>query len=314
MQTISIGVSSLQCSRLAYGCWRVAGAKKPGDVTPELRIAAKKALTTAFESGYTMFDAADIYCAGEAERILGEVLREVQGMHKNVLVVTKCGVRHRGEPRPDSPERYDLSADYIVASCEASLKRLGREQVDLFLLHRQDYLCDPAEVASAFSRLREAGKVRYFGASNFRPTMLTAIQAACPMPLIAHQVEISLARLAPFHDGTLDQCLIERITPMAWSPLGGGLLADGAKRLLPAQQKYQTGAIVTALDTIAAARGVSRMVVAMAWLLKHPSRIQPVVGSVNPAHIREAVAATEFEMSRDEWYTLLNAALPEPIP
>lgn len=134
------------------------------------------------------------------------------------------------------------------------------------------------------------------------------------MPLVAHQVEISLARLAPFEDGTLDQCLSERVTPMAWSPLAAGLLADGATRLLSWQQNYRTEGIVTALQQVAVARGVSRTVVALAWLLKHPSGIQPIVGSSNPERIRELAQAPDLELTREEWYRLLLAARGEPLP
>jgi predicted oxidoreductase len=134
------------------------------------------------------------------------------------------------------------------------------------------------------------------------------------MPLIVHQVEISLAKLDAFTDGTLDQCLIERITPMAWSPLAGGLMGAGAKRLLPSQEIYQPQKFVPALDAIAKARGVTRIVIALAWLLKHPVKIQPIIGSTNPERIREAAQAPEVELSREEWYQLLIAARGEPLP
>src|SRR5207247_5571366 len=140
-----------------------------------------------------------------------------------------------------------------------------------------DYLADPEEVANAFSQLKAAGKARFFGVSNFRPTLVTALQVFCPMPLLVHQIEISLAKLDAFTDGTLDQCLIEKITPMAWSPLAGGLIGGGAKRLLPSQEVYRPEKFLPALDGIAEARGVGRVVVALAWLLRHPSRIQPIV-------------------------------------
>jgi predicted oxidoreductase len=182
------------------------------------------------------------------------------------------------------------------------------------MLHRPDYLGDPHEIAGAFAQLYDAGKVRCFGASNFRPSLLNALQAAVPFPLVVNQVEISLAQRAAFEDGTLDQCLEKNLTPMAWSPLGAGLLGDGAKRLLPAQQAYQTDAIVKVLDEIAAARSVTRTVVAYAWLLKHPSKIVPIVGTTNPERIREAVKATEFELTREEWYRLFIAARGEPLP
>ncbi len=314
MQQIPLGVSSLYGSRLAYGCWRVAGTWNPAEVTDASRAAGQRAITAAYEAGYTVFDNADIYCGGEAERILGETLRSVSGMREKVVVVTKCGIRFPGSPRPDSPQRYDFSASHILQSCEGSLRRLGIETIDVYLLHRPDYLADPEEVAEAFTSLKRAGKVRFFGVSNFRPTLVTALQVACPMPLVVHQVEISLAKLDAFTDGTLDQCLIEKLTPMAWSPLAGGLLGSGARQLLPAQQGYKVERVLGVLDALARERGVTREAVALAWLLKHPARIQPIVGTVQPDRIRQAAAADQLELSREDWYRLLLAARGEPLP
>jgi predicted oxidoreductase len=314
MQTLTLGVSSLVSSRLAYGCWRVAGSWNPEEVTADSRAAGRRAIAAAYEAGYTLFDNADIYCRGEAERILGDAVREISGMRNRVLIATKCGIRFAGTPNSDSPQRYDFSAEHILRSCDESLQRMGIETIDLYQLHRPDYLADPQEVAVAFSKLRLAGKVRHFGVSNCRPTLLTALQCACPMPLVAQQVEISLLQRDAFTDGTLDQCLIEHITPLAWSPLGGGLLGNGAKRLLKWQEGYPVEATVAALDAVAAARGTTRMVIALAWLLKHPGKIVPIVGSTHPARIREAVRATDIELTREEWYRLLLAARGEPLP
>lgn len=313
MQTLQIGSSTLTASRLAYGCWRIAGWN-PAELTPEVETAGRRAVIAAFEAGYTFFDNADIYGRNAAERVFGQALREVPAMRDQIVVLTKCGIHPRGTPTPDQPGRWDFSAAHIIAACEGSLRRMGLETVDVLMLHRPDYLADPQEVAEAFAQLQAAGKVRHFGVSNFRPSLVAAIQAACPMPLIAHQVEISLARLAAFTDGTLDQCLQNRLTPMAWSPLAAGLLGDGAKRLLPAQQAYRTDPILPVLEKIATARGVCRTVVALAWLMKHPSKIVPIVGSTNPERIQAAVKATELELTRDEWYRLLDAALGEPLP
>ena len=314
MQTIPLGVSSLTSSRLAYGCWRAAGTWDPAEVTPAGRAAGQRAIVAAYESGYTLFDNADIYCRGEAERILGEALKEVSGMRDRVVIVTKGGIRPGGDPQPNSPGRYDFSASYIVHACEQSLKRLGIETIDVYLLHRPDLLADPEEVAQAFSQLKAAGKVRHFGASNFRPSLVTVLQAVCPMPLVAHQVEISLAKLDAFTDGTLDQCLIERITPMAWSPLAAGLIGGGATRLLQSQKTYRPELFLPVVDAVAQARGVSRTVVALAWLLKHPAGILPIIGTTNPEHIREATKAPKLELTREEWYRLLIAARGEPLP
>ncbi len=314
MKTCKLGNSVLVGSRLSYGCWRLADAANESATPADSIAAGRRAVIAAYEAGYTLFDGADIYGRGRCEEIMGRTVREVSGMRERILITSKCGIRPAGSPDSHSPGRYDFSAEYIVHACEQSLKRLGLEVIDLYLLHRPDYLGDPHEIAGAFAQLYDAGKVRFFGVSNFRPSLLNALQAACPFPLLVNQVEISLAQRAAFDDGTLDQCLEKNITPMAWSPLGAGLLGHGAKSLLPGQRGYQTEAMVKALDEIANARGVSRTVIAYAWLLKHPSRMVPIVGTTNPERIREAVRATELELTREEWYRLLLAARGEPLP
>jgi predicted oxidoreductase len=309
----TVRVASLAVSRLAYGCWRIAGTWDASKVTPKSQAAGRKAVLAAYEAGYTLFDHADIYCDGEAEKIFGQVLKEVSGMRGRVVIASKCGIRKPGEPKPDSPYRYDFSRDYILRSCEQSLKRLGVETIDLYQLHRPDYLMDPQEVAEAFVELKRAGTVREFGVSNFRPSQVAALQAACPMKLVVNQVEISLANLSRFEDGTIDQCLAQQMTPMAWSPLAGGKLGDGAKEILPSQKPYRTAKVNAALNRIAKARGTSRTVIALAWLLRHPSGIIPIVGSTDPENIRRAARAAEIELSREEWYGLLEAARGERL-
>ena len=314
MKTVSLGRSSLRSSRLAYGCWRLAGTWDSCSVTAKDRAQGVRAVLAAYEAGYTLFDHADIYCDGVSEEIFGDALRQNRSMRERIVVATKCGIRKQGDPKPQSPFRYEFSSEHILWSCDQSLRRLGTETIDLYQLHRPDYLMDPTEVADSFAKLKQAGKVREFGVSNFRPSQLAALQKACPIPLIVHQVEISLANLAAFHDGTLDQCLAENITPLAWSPLAGGQLADGAKQLLPSQESYRTKPIVAALDQIARERGSSRTVAALAWLLKHPAKIVPIVGSANEANIRQAAQADDLELTRDEWYRLLEAARCERLP
>lgn len=314
MKTIAIGKSSLHGSRLAYGCWRVTGSWNPSEITPESWSAGCRAVIAAYEAGYTVFDNAAIYCGGQAERLLGEVVKKVPEMRGRVIIATKCGIRIPGDPTPDSPARYDFSAEHILHSCEQSLRRLDLETIDLFMLHRPDFLANPAEIAEAFSQLHAAGKVRFFGVSNFRPTLVSALQSACPMPLLVNQVEISLAKLDAFTDGTLDQCLMSRITPMAWSPLAAGLIGDGATRLLPSQKGYQPERFRQEILAVARLHGVGPTTVALAWLLKHPSAIMPIVGSTNPDRIREAATADALELSREEWYRLLIAARGEPLP
>jgi predicted oxidoreductase len=313
MTTIQLGSSTIQCSRLAYGCWRVLGPEN-AQPTSEREKNARQAITTAYESGFTLFDHADVYADGAAEKVFGDVLRQVAGMRERVVLTTKCGIRRKGSPNPDSPYRYDFSAEHIARSCEQSLKRLGVEHIDIYQLHRPDYLMDPAEVASAFVKLKEQGKVREFGVSNFKPHQLTVLQRACPFPLIVHQVEISLARLDCLEDGTIDQCLAERMTPLAWSPLGGGRLADTLPIDINSPEHARRIGLRETLDEIARDYGVTRPLVALAWLLKHPSQIVPIVGSARPERIKEASQADKLQLSRDEWYRLLEAARGERLP
>jgi predicted oxidoreductase len=313
MQTQTLGTSSLLASRLAYGCWRIADARNTSETKSDIWAAGKRAVTAAYEANYTLFDNADIYGGGDAEQVFGDALREISGMRERIAIVTKSGVRRPDDP-PGSPHHYNLSGEHIIRSCESSLKRMGIESIDLFLLHRADWLIDPADVAAAFSNLKQSGKVRFFGVSNFRPSLFSALQTACPMPLVTNQIEISLGKLDAFEDGTLDQCLEKKITPMAWSPLGAGQFADGAWRLMKSQEDYRTGGVLPLLDEFAKQRGVTRAAIALAWLLKHPAAIMPIVGSTNPQRIRDAARAAEITLSREEWYRLLNAARGVPLP
>jgi predicted oxidoreductase len=293
---------------------RASGTMERGKFTPDLEAVGRAAILAAYEAGYTHFDHADIYGNGLCEEIFGRVLKEVRGMRERILIGTKCGIRWAGDPEPGSPHRYDFSREHILKSCERSLERLGVDCIDLYMLHRPDYLADPGEIAAAFEQLRSQGKVREFGVSNFRPSYLAMIQRACPMPLVVHQVEISLARLDCFEDGTLDQCVADRITPVSWSPLARGLLGEWGGPDPRDPRAAGLGALLSTLDQIGEQHGQSRAVVSLAWLLKHPARIVPIVGSVGPARITDAVRADTVELSREEWYRILVAARMQGLP
>jgi predicted oxidoreductase len=313
MDKLILGATSIPVSRLAYGCWRILGSEGAGPGSNR-EAGARQAITAAYEAGFTFFDHADVYADGASEKVFGEVLQQVAGMRSQVVLTTKCGIRRKGVPHPDSPYRYDFSAEYIIKSCEQSLARLGVETIDIYQLHRPDYLMDPAEVAAAFAQLREQGKVREFGVSNFRPAQLALLQRACPFRLCVHQVELSLARLQGFDDGTVDQCLAERMTPLAWSPLGGGRLSDTLPIDINSPDHARRIGLRETLDDIARDYGATRSIVALAWLLKHPARIIPIIGSARPERIREAAQAEKVQLSRDEWYRLLEAARGERLP
>ena len=173
---------------------------------------------------------------------------------------------------------------------------------------------DPAEVARVFVDLQQSGKVRWFGVSNFRPTQLAALQKACPMPLVVNQVEMHLAHLAPFHDGTLDQCLAEDIVPMAWSPLAGGRLVDPNPIDLHTPDHAHRIHLREVMDQVARELDTSRSAVALAWLLKHPAGVIPVVGTTQRDRLREALDSVRLQLSRGQWYRLLEVSYGRRLP
>lgn len=268
----------------------------------------------AVEAGYTFFDHADIYGDTTCETIFGEALARHPSWRDDLVIATKCGILFGDQPTAGLPHRYDFSYRHIMDSAEASLRRLQLERIDLLMLHRPDFLANPEEIARAFTDLKTAGKVREFGVSNFRPSLLSAVQHALDFAIQVNQVEIHLQRLDSFTDGTLDQCLERTITPMAWGPVAGGKVATGAAPDPDAANFAMHLALLKALDTTAEELGTERTVVALAWLLRHPSRIVPVVGSTNPANIRTAARATEVELDRPTWYRILLAARGEGLP
>jgi predicted oxidoreductase len=313
MDSVSLGSSSIRASRMAYGCWRILGHES-AELNPDRESNAQRAIRAAVEAGYTLFDHADIYADSLAEKVFGDVLKDSPQLREGLIIATKCGIRRKGVPHPDSPYRYDFSAEHITRSCEGSLKRLCVETIDVYMLHRPDYLMQPEEVADAFAKLKQAGKVREFGVSNFKPHQLALLQRACPMRLIVHQVEMSLAKLDTFEDGTVEQCMGEKITPLAWSPLAGGRLSEVLPIDINSPDHARRIGLRETLDEIARDYGVSRTIVALAWLLKHPANIVPIIGSAKPERIREAAQAEKVHLSRDEWYRLMEAARGERLP
>jgi len=312
MESTLLGRSALTVSRLAYGCWRLAGSEgapppADGDVT------GRRAVHAALDAGYTFFDLADIYGGGECERIFGAALRERPGVREGIVVASKCGIRRADTPA-GAPYRYDFSAAYIEASVEGSLRRMGIESMDLLMLHRPDYLMDAEEVAGAFGRLRASGKVREFGVSNFTVSQVSLLQRACGFPLVTHQVEVSLLNLVAMENGLLDQCQADGMTPTAWSPLGRGALGEGDPAGWDAGTRQRVEAVRQVLDELAERESVGRAEVALAWVLRHPSRMIPVVGSVQPERIAAMPRALSVELSREDWYRLLASARGERLP
>ena len=304
MQTQRFGSTDWQVSRLAYGCWRLAGSE--GFPLNDGGVVGIRAVLAAADAGYTLFDLADIYGGGDSELIFGRALKERPGLRDQLIVVSKCSIRRAGDTDAVATYRYDASADYIVSSVEGSLRRMGISHLDVLLLHRPDYLLDPAEVAEAFERLRKEGKVREFGVSNFRPAQASALQHALGRPLVTHQFQLSLAHREALDDGSIEQCFTERWTPMAWSPLARGHLFDVDNPPL--------AAIQTLLTVLAAEHQITPAAMAIAWLLRHPAGIVPVVGTVQPKRIPDLATALTVNLSRENWYRLLVAARGSRLP
>lgn len=286
----------LTLSRMAWGLWRLAD---PGaDTAPD---AVRARIEAALEAGMTTLDQADIYGGYEAEAVLGRAL--TPELRDRLEIVTKCGiVAPLGRHAQARVKHYDTSRAHVEAAIDTSLRGMGIERIDLLLIHRPDPLMDAAETGAALDDAVRSGKLRAVGASNFRPHDWTLLQSAMATPLVTNQIELSLACLAPFTDGDLAFLQERRIAPMAWSPLGGGaLLAD-------------EGPLGRALDRLAVDSGTDRAAVALAWLLRHPAGILPVIGSNDPGRIRAAARATAIDMDRETWFELYSLAAGHEVP
>ena len=318
MNTIPLGSTDLHVSRLCYGAMRISGSWDKDKVDAAAIERGIKSLESAVEAGYTFIDHADIYGDTTCETIHGLALKKHPEWREQLVVTTKCGIRFEDEP-PGTPHRYDFSGDHIRWSIDESLKRLQLERIDLYQLHRPDWLADPDEIAQALIDIHQAGKVRFFGVSNFRPSLVSALQAALPFPLVSNQVEIHLLRLDSFTDGTLDQCLEKKMTPLAWSPIAGGRLgaALDENAPLPGEEIPQAAIIMRLrplLASIAKDYGVTPLAVLLAWLMRHPSKIIPIVGSVRAEAIKSAAQADTITLDRDNWYRILRVARGQKLP
>ena len=297
---IPLGNSGLEVAPLGWGMWRLGEA---GDASPRERVEA------ALEAGCTLFDSADVYGYrrgsgfGTAETLFGAVLREAPRLRDRIVLATKGGI---APPLP-----YDSSAEHLIAACEASLERLGVDCVDLYQIHRPDLLAHPSEVAQALERLRRAGKIRAAGVSNYSAPQLEALAGHVPFALASVQNEFSPLAIDGLADGTLDAAMRRGTAVIAWSPLAQGRLAPAAGALADSPR---TERVIAALEAIARRDGTSRTAVAYAWIMAHPARPVPLIGSQNPARIREARNAYAVHLTREDWYRILVAARGTPMP
>jgi len=257
-------------------------------------------IENCLELGVTTFDHADIYGDYTTEADFGKVLKAQPGLRSQLQIITKCGIRRVCEQRPDHRiKSYDSSKAHIIWSAENSLKELHTDSIDLLLLHRPDWLMQPDEVAEAFRQLQEAGKVKAFGVSNFTPAQFDLLNDR--FPLTTNQVEISILHRNSFEDGTLDQCLKHRIHPQAWSPMGGGAI-------FKEQDNTQVSRIQQVIQSLSEKYNASPDQILLAWLLRHPVGIQPVLGTTKMERVRTAVKALDIQLTQTEWYDLWQAA------
>lgn len=284
-----------EISSVAWGMWRFAG----DDVS-----AAEARIQAALDAGVTLFDTADIYGPdngepfGAAEALLGRILAGNPGLRDRMVIATKGGIS-MGVP-------YDSSAAYLATAIDASLARMGVDHVPLWQIHRPDLLTHPAEIGEALLAAHRAGKIGAVGVSNFTPWQVEAFAAHLPLPVVSCQPEFSPLAVAPLSDGVLDQALARGMAVLAWSPLGGGRLGQ------PADDRSR--AVAAALDAKAQAAGVSRAAAAYSWIMAHPARPIPIVGTQSTDRIAEIPQAFIPRWTRPEWYAVLVASLGAPLP
>jgi predicted oxidoreductase len=288
-------------SRIAFGFWRLLEWDLRGQDLLNL-------IEALLDRGITTLDHADLYGGYACEAVFGEALALNPGLRSRMEIVTKCGIKYPTPARPTYQQKaYDTSRDHILASVEQSLQNFRTDYLDLLLIHRPDPLMDADEVAAVFNSLYDAGKVRYFGVSNFTPSQFALLQSRLDVPLVTNQIEFSVLHPEPMFDGTLDQLQQRRVAPQAWSPYAGGRIFNG--------QDAQAQRVRDALAALSAKyNDAAPDHLALAWLLAHPTRVQPVLGTGKLARVDSALKALDITLERDDWFALLEASQGAPVP
>ena len=252
--------------------------------------------------GIHTFDHADIYGGYTTEADFGKAYSQSGIPRESIQLISKCGIQYISGARPVRVKHYEYGADYILHSATASLRHLRTDYLDLLLLHRPSPLMAPEEVAAAFASLRESGKVRAFGVSNFTPSQIRLIESAVPVE--AHQFECSLTAEKALWDGTLDDCIIGRRMTMAWSPLGTYFRTSDPQR----------ERIRSCIGPLCEKYNASETQLLLAWLLRHPAGIHPVVGTTRPDRLRESQEALHIDLELEDWFALLEASQGHKVP
>ncbi|MED3645806.1 aldo/keto reductase family oxidoreductase [Halalkalibacterium halodurans] len=300
MRTIKLGSSSLEVPVVAVGCMRINAISKKE---------AERFVQTALEQGANFFDHADIYGGGECEEIFADAIQMNEAVREKIILQSKCGIREG---------RFDFSKEYILQSVDGILQRLKTDYLDVLLLHRPDALVEPEEVAEAFNLLESSGKVRHFGVSNQNPMQIELLKKFVRQPIVANQLQLSITNATMISSGinvnmenesainrdgsVLDYCRLHDVTIQPWSPfqygffegvfLGNDSFPELNKKIDELAEKYE----------------VSNTTIAIAWLLRHPANMQPVIGTMNLKRLKDCCKASEIRLTREEWYEIYRAA------
>ncbi|MDE5053118.1 aldo/keto reductase [Niallia taxi] len=300
MRTMKLGASSLEVPVVSVGCMRINSLDKKE---------AEHFVQTALEQGANFFDHADIYGAGSCEEIFAEAIHMNADVRENIILQSKCGIR-KG--------MFDFSKEHILESVDNSLKRLNTDYLDILLLHRPDTLVEPEEVAEAFDILESSGKVRHFGVSNQNPMQIQLLQKFVKQPIVANQLQLSITNSTMISSGfnvnmendaavnrdggILDFCRLHDITIQPWSPFQYGFFEG----VFLDNEKFPE--LNQKINEIADKYSVSNTTIAIAWLLRHPAKMQPVIGTMNETRLKDCIKASDIHLSRQEWYDIFRAA------
>lgn len=300
MKQIKIGNGAFSASEIALGCMRIEGLSQKE---------AERLVQTAMECGINFFDHADIYGGGRSEEVFAQAAGMCPRVREKMILQTKCGIR---------PGMYDFSKEHILTSVDGSLKRLKTDYVDVLLLHRPDTLMEPEEVAEAFDLLYHSGKVKYFGVSNQNPMTMELLSKYTHQKLMINQLQFGLMHTgmidcglnanmknSPAVDrdgGVLEYCRLKEITIQPWSPFQYGFFEG----VFVDNEKFPE--VNAKLAQMAEKKGVTNSALAIAWILRHPARMQPIVGTTKADRLQEICRASDVALSREEWYELYRAA------
>jgi predicted oxidoreductase len=300
MKQINIANSEISASEISLGCMRITELSKQD---------ASILINTALEEGINFFDHADIYSGGKSEEVFAQAIDMNPGIREKLIIQSKCGIRQG---------YFDFSKEHILESVDGSLKRLKTDYLDVLLLHRPDALVEPEEVAEAFTILHNSGKVRYFGVSNQNPMQIELLSKYLKQKLIINQLQFSITNTGLIDSGInvnmkidrsidrdgsiLDYCRLKNITIQAWSPFQFGFFEG----VFLNNDKFPE--LNQKIDEIAEAKGVTNTAIAIAWILRHPAKIQPIVGTTNANRLKDICKASLINLTRPEWYDIYKAA------